>query len=144
MSSLLFVVALFFTPTISYGYASNSSENCILTPKWHMIVTNDLPDNINLFVHGDDMEQNVVLSFEKAYGWYFCQLGRVYTGQVTWGSKNITLDLYDNHIKNFCFHYKFLIGTQHCYWLVRSEGFYVSKHNSPFPSSNWHFERGWN
>ncbi|KAJ0480922.1 putative plant self-incompatibility S1 [Helianthus annuus] len=143
MSGLYLLVALFFVPTNSYVYATNASENCFLTSKWHMIVTSNLPSDVKIFLQGDDMEQNLVLSFGNGYGWYFCDSGRAYTGKFTWGSKNTTLDLYNKHINKICYHYRFVMGTQHCYWLIRSEGFYVSRRNSPFPNSDWHFEYKW-
>ncbi|KAL8245225.1 hypothetical protein R6Q59_011483 [Mikania micrantha] len=145
-TSLFLIVTLFFIPTvISYDFITTtaSSENCFVTLKWHMIVTSNIPDEIKLYIKGEEMDKDIYLSFGQAYGWYFCQHNH-FTSQITWGSKNVTMDLYNKHIKNLCFRYVFPLGTIHCYWLIRPEGFYVSRHNSPFPNSNWRFQRGWN
>lgn len=144
MCRLFLVVVLFFIPTISYGrHTTSSSQNCVLTLPWHMIVTSDFGDDFELYIEGEDLHQNLHFSFGDDFGWDFCQHNH-YTGEFTSGSKNVTLDLYNKHIKNLCFRYVFPLGTIHCYWLVRSEGFYVGRHNLPFPNSNWKFQRGWN
>lgn len=141
MLRLFVIVTLFFLPTFPFAYSINSSTNCILTYRWHVSVTSDLPDDMIIFVHGPDYHQKISLSFRESMSWYFCQLGRVYYGEVTWGSKNTTVVLYNDHIKRFCGRFKF--GIQHCYWLITTDGFYVSRHNSPFPNSDWHFEAPW-
>lgn len=144
MSNFIFIIALVFFPTFSFARTTDSSANCLLVPEWHMFVTNDIPNDIGLYVHGYGVDLRSNLSFGQTYDWHFCpNVHEWYDGEFTWGSKNVTLKLYDKHIEKLCYRYKFLLGTQHCYWLATPEGLYVSRHNSPFPSSHWHFEKPW-
>lgn len=77
-----------------------------------------------------------------AFDWYFCPGSSRYYGDFTWGSKQKTVSLYSSHIIRFCGH-KFLSGTEHCYWLVKADGFYVAKKDLAIDDLNWSYESSW-
>jgi len=97
---------------------------------------------MNLHFHGNHDDRTVNISPGQGFDWSFCKTGNQhYYGDFNWGSKSASLALFDKHIDGICFRFK--IGTRHCYWLVRTEGFYVSRSNSTFPGS-WRFQGSWN
>lgn len=144
MRSLFFIVTLLFISSFSFAKTTNSSANCLMSPEWHIFVTSNMPDDIQVHVYAYGRDERRTLNFGETYDWYFCPtVQKWWNGDFAWGSTNVDLSLYSKHIQRICYHYKPIFGTQHCYWLARPEGFYVSRHNSPFPNSDWHFERSW-
>lgn len=143
MPSLYRVITIFFFLTMSSARPLNSSENCFLVNRWHIFVTSNLPDNMNLHFHGSqNSDKTVVLSSGQAFDWSFCKTGnQQYFGDFNWGSRSVSLTLFDNHVNRICNRFK--VGTRHCYWLVNTGGFFVSRTNPPFPNDEWHFERSW-
>ncbi|KAJ9555258.1 hypothetical protein OSB04_009872 [Centaurea solstitialis] len=133
MPNIFIVLFLFFIPTFSLDYPLN----CFLEPQWHMFVTCDLPQQLQFSITDTNTENDVTLSFGQTYDWYFCPDGK-YIGDFKWGSKHQNVELFrSDDYDNVCHRFKF--GTIHCYWLVTPDGFYVSKHNVPYPNSDWHF-----
>ncbi|KAJ9555259.1 hypothetical protein OSB04_009873 [Centaurea solstitialis] len=134
MPNIFIVLFLFFIPTFSLDYPLN----CFLEPQWHMFVTCDLPQQLQFSITDTNTEKDVTLSFGQTYDWYFCPDGK-YIGDFKWGSKHQNVELFrSDDYDNVCHRFKF--GTIHCYWLVTPDGFYVSKHNVPYPNSDWHFD----
>lgn len=109
-----------------------------------MFVTNDISEDITVHVTSRrDDRGNITLPFQATYDWDFCETGQiVYAGQFWWGSKGQIMNLYDTEAWEACNNHKLWV-TQHCYWLVRPEGFYIGRENVPFPSENWQFKKPW-
>ncbi|KAI3707049.1 hypothetical protein L6452_25226 [Arctium lappa] len=146
MRGLLAIIFLFVIPTFSITSATIPSIKlaCILVPKWHIVIINNISEGVILHLksRNDDLG-NHTLPNNGSYDWEFCDTGQtVYSGEFRWGSKDQTLNLYDTHAWETCKNGKFF-GTQHCYWLVRPEGFYIGKENTPFPNEGWHLEKSW-
>lgn len=149
MRSLLVIFLFFFISTFSCAKSLNSAPaNCFFSPEWHIFVINGLPDNaIGAHVYdskGKPECDHCMLAPDEVLDWYFCPRGTTYYGDFTWGKFNKTMTLFSKHISNICFHYKFVLGTQHCYWLVRPHGFYVSRFNLSYTDSNWIYQGPWN
>ncbi|PWA57715.1 plant self-incompatibility S1 [Artemisia annua] len=137
---VFFVIGvLFLNPTFSCAI-------CIGMPKWHMFVTNDMSDAFNMTVRLKDTPaycSNCPMPPGSVYAWSYCQQWQWWYGDFTWGSRSTTIMLWSKHIYRKCFTFIFPFGTVHCYWSIRPEGFYVSKHNSSFPGPDWNFEGSW-
>ncbi|MFS8003629.1 putative plant self-incompatibility S1 [Helianthus anomalus] len=145
MPNLLVIGVLVFISTFSCA----NSLWCFGTPDWHMFVINGMPNDVieaHIYDTYDDHPKcdHCKLSPEQVFDWYFCPVDSLYHGNFTWGTKSRSVELYGKHISNVCFHYKFFLGTQHCYWLVKPEGFYVSRHNLSHSDPNWRYEGPWN
>ena len=145
---VLFVIGvLFLNPTFSCANSTYSPlKKCWGMPKWHMFVTNDMVEEIKMKVHleSDYEFPTADMPPGHVYDWYYCQNWKWWYGDFVWGSRNFyNIMLWSKHIYHKCFKFKFPFGTVHCYWSVRPEGFYVSKHNSSFPGPDWHFEGPW-
>ncbi|MFS7905259.1 putative plant self-incompatibility S1 [Helianthus anomalus] len=147
MANFLAIVLLFLISAFSCADSTNSSsQNCILTPDWHMFVINGLSNEV-IIAHirdeyGRPQCEHCPMSPGVSFSWYFCPFGEWYYGDFTRGSTQKTVQLYSKHIQNFCGH-KFLLGTEHCYWLVKPDGFYVAKKNLSISDPNWSYESPW-
>lgn len=72
----------------------------------------------------------------------FCEkfVGTHFHGYFSWGEKHQDLALADFKILENCrnkYH-----GAENCYWLVMTDGFYVSAYNKPFPDG-WNKKKSW-
>ncbi|MFS8003624.1 putative plant self-incompatibility S1 [Helianthus anomalus] len=147
MANFFAIFFLFLISAFSSVDSTNfSSQNCILTPNWHMFVINGLPNELIITDICDDSSfpkcDHSQISPGEFVSWYFCPIGHWYYGDFTRGSTKKTVQLYSKHIDNFCGH-KFLSGTEHCYWLVKPDGFYVAKKNLSISDPNWSYESPW-
>lgn len=110
-----------------------------------VVVNVHLNDDVRILWCGDHSGDQNDLSYGQYCTWDFCAFsGIVYNGDFTWGSINKTVEVFNKHIGNVCYHYIPILGTVRCYWLVREEGFYVSRYNKSFPDSEWKFQSPWN
>lgn len=117
---ILFVLTCTFTPL--------TRAICLLG-KWHIIVTNDISGN-DVIIHvksGDEDRGIQTIPFHGTFDWTFCERinrGSLYFASFSSGSKSQTLNLFDEPVRHICAQPK--PGTQHCYWSVRPDGFFVS------------------
>ncbi|KAI3714049.1 hypothetical protein L1987_72639 [Smallanthus sonchifolius] len=118
---------------------------CRITSQWDIFVMSNITDNIVVHIKsGDDDLGNHTIPFNGNYQWSFCDnyFGRtLFYGYFWWGSKYQSLALFDDEIRGPCYRSKG--GTQHCYWLVRPDGFFVSGYNRTFSDTNWTFKKHW-
>ena len=152
---IFFVIAiLFFIPTFSCANLFDSSKSeCFPTYQWHEFVTNDLQDvlNVTRIYVTDESHHPPYFDYAANPGetmdWHFCRpyigKSKVRKGEFIWGSKNINVDLFNKQISKICYKYKPILATQHCYWSIRPDAFYVSRKNSPFPGPDWHNVYPW-
>ncbi|KAL8244531.1 hypothetical protein R6Q59_010789 [Mikania micrantha] len=123
----------------------STTQACFITSQWDMFVTNSITDNIVAHVKSrDDDLGNHTIPFNGNYNWSFCDMFDGHTlfyGYFWWGSKFLSLALFDDNIRGLCTLPKG--GSQHCYWLVRPEGFYVSASNRVSSELNWVFVKNW-
>ncbi|CAI9259297.1 unnamed protein product [Lactuca saligna] len=126
-----------------YTYAMSIDSPCIILTRWHMFIVNGINENVALHLRSkDDDLGNHTLPYNGSYDWSFCDTGRtLFWSEIWWGSKYQNLNVFDANTWKMCDKGKF--GTQHCYWLIRPEGFYMGRFNDPFPSGSWHFEKPW-
>ena len=122
-----FVIAiLFFIPTFSCANSFDSSNGkCFPTYNWHLFVTNDLPDVLNvtrIYITDESYEPpyfDYAANPGETMDWDFCRpyigKSKLWKGKFILGSKNINVDLFNKHISQICYKYKFILGTQHCY-----------------------------
>ncbi|KAK9052570.1 hypothetical protein SSX86_029199 [Deinandra increscens subsp. villosa] len=124
---------------------ASKTHACFITGKWDLFVMSNITDNIVAHIKsGDDDLGNHTIPFNGNYNWSFCDRldGRtLFYGYFWWGSKSQSLALFDNKIREPCSLPK--EGTQHCYWLVRPDGFYVSPYNSTFSEFTWKLKKKW-
>lgn len=144
MRSILFIL-LFSIVAISHiCVIVDSKENsCVIFERFHMFVINDIPEDIKLHVKSKDDDLGIhILPYKTVYDWSFCFVTHtVFSGELWWRSKYITLYLVDGYVFKTCD--KQVFGTRHCYWLVRPEGFYIGVKNNTWPDSSWIFVRPW-
>lgn len=124
----------FFYPTFS----------CFIAKHWMIHITNNILDDITISVKSGDTDLgNHTIPFNNKYEWSFCNRidGRtLYVGSFSWRSLFKSFELFNNDISRFCHTH----GARHenCYWLVRADGFWISRRNLPFPDS-WNIMRTW-
>ncbi|KAM0059113.1 putative plant self-incompatibility S1 [Helianthus debilis subsp. tardiflorus] len=118
---------------------------CFLTAKWNLYVISNIEDDIVAHIKsGDDDLGNHTIPFNGNYNWSFCDRidGRtLFYGYFWWGSKFTSLALFDDELRGPCALNK--ESGQHCYWLVRPGGFYVSAYNRTFANNYWTFKKHW-
>ena len=134
-----FIFFLLFVSTLCFV---TLSSNCVLVQQWTVFVTNNVSDDIVIHVTGDKDLGNQTIPSGGVYQWTFCQkvIGTRYDGHFWWGSRYQTLALVDRELIMRC-RTKFA-GHDHCYWLVESDGFYVSARNNTFPDG-WVRKKSW-
>ncbi|PWA96777.1 plant self-incompatibility S1 [Artemisia annua] len=128
---------LFIIFILTCTFASLTHAICVFG-KWHIIVTSDMPDN-DVIVHvksGDEDRGIHTIPFNGTFDWTFCERfdGRsLYFADFSCGSKVQSLHLFDDPIRHICYEQKIVTRTQHCYWSVRPDGFFVSRR----PNGDW-------
>lgn len=126
--------SLFFFLIVSLSLVATTSA-CFFSTKWTVQITNgNIPDKVVAHIQSgnDDLGYHTL----GEYHWQFCQNidnGILFFTHFWWGSKSVTLDVFDDKVGDECHRIKFGIPSQRCYWLVRDDGFYLSKNNNPFP-----------
>ncbi|KAK9052569.1 hypothetical protein SSX86_029198 [Deinandra increscens subsp. villosa] len=134
-----------FTFLILLSLTTSITHACF-TAKWHIFVTNDINDDIVAHIKsGDDDLGNHTIPFNGNYNWSFCNRfdGRtLFYAYFWWGSRYQSLDLFNSDIEDICA--VKILGTQNCYWLVRSNGFFVSAYNRTFSDRDWKLKKTWN
>lgn len=117
---------LFIVAVLTFSIAS-TALSCF-TPQWDIFVISAIPNNIVVHIKsGDDDLGNHTIPFNENYTWSFCDrfVGQtVFYSYFWWGSRFKSLDLFNKNIEHICFLYN--MHNQHCYWLVKPDGFYVS------------------
>ena len=95
-----------------------------------------MPHN-NVIVHvksGDEDRGIHTIPFNGTFDWSFCDnffRTALYFADFWCGSKTQSLHLFDDPIAKICYVEK--PGTDHCYWSVRPDGFFVSHR----PDGDW-------
>lgn len=115
-----------FIFAISIYLIASVALSCVFTSKWDILVKSAIPDDIVVHIKsGDDDLGNHTIPFVGNYSWSFCENfggNTLFYGYFWWGSRFQSLALFDNTISNICF---LNVTIEHCYWIVRPDGFYV-------------------
>ncbi|XP_057803731.1 S-protein homolog 5-like [Salvia miltiorrhiza] len=107
-----------------------------ITNRYEVHVTNKLPPkSAPLKLHcaskNDDLG-NHILSLNQEIHWSFCDnffWNTLFHCGASWGSKTCAFNAFNDHWNGRC-------DTGFCYWEVRADGFYMSKHNDDPTSFN--------
>ncbi|KAF5754414.1 putative plant self-incompatibility S1 [Helianthus annuus] len=124
---------ILFTLLTLLSLITSVTHACFLTSKWNLYVMNNIEDEDDIVVHiksGDD-DLGLMAIF---YGHI------LFYGYFWWGSKFTSLALFDDELRGPCALNK--ESGQHCYWLVRKDGFFVSAYNRTF-ADHWTFKKHW-
>ncbi|KAL8267276.1 hypothetical protein R6Q59_004620 [Mikania micrantha] len=136
---------ILFTLLILSSLIPSIIRACLITSKWDVFIMSSITDDIIAHIKsGDDDLGNHTIPFNGNYIWSFCDRFDGHTlfyGYFWWGSKSQSLALFDDKLRKPCYQQK--RSTQHCYWLVRPDGFFVSAYNRSFSDDNWEFKKAW-
>ncbi|KAL4581347.1 hypothetical protein LXL04_017561 [Taraxacum kok-saghyz] len=130
-----------FLTSISY-LVTVTSHRCWYT-KWLVTITNGVKDTIDVHIKSTDHDiGHYMIPFKKKFSWKFCSklIGTHWTGYFLWGSKHAALALMDKEIEARC--HNVSKADQSCFWLVMSDGFYLSYDNATFPAG-WRKKKSW-
>lgn len=133
---------IFLILTSSFSVITNA---CFFTTKWKIYVINGIPETITTRVRSkdDDLGKHVIPSNDY-YHWSFCErFDRTtrFDGEFWWGQKYQCLKVFYKVARWKCDRFHF--GVESCFWLVRSDGFYISALNISFPDPLWTFVKSW-
>ncbi|KAI3790676.1 hypothetical protein L2E82_03899 [Cichorium intybus] len=116
-----------FIFSISIYLIASVALSCVFTSKWDVFVISAISDDIVVHIKsGDDDLGNHTIPFVGNYNWSFCENVRgntLFYGYFWWGSRFQSLDLFDKSIEKKC---SLNVTTEHCYWFVKPDGFYVN------------------
>ncbi|CAI9288081.1 unnamed protein product [Lactuca saligna] len=112
MNLMIHAVVILTMVSFCMGLGSIVVPNTIT--KFRMYLTNVVEDNVivNISGKGGDYQGKRTLAFNEEFDW-------IIRAKV-----------------------KTIYNVQRCYWLVRSDGLYVSKHNHTFPD-DWDKKAAW-
>lgn len=130
---------------LACSQVSTAKGNCWFSTKWTVYITNGMSNDITTHVKSkDDDLGSHVISPGGNYRWRFCERfdGRtLYWAGFSWGAEHTSFTVFDKRIARLC-----TVGdpndVQPCYWLVRTDGFYLSANNSAFPNG-WKKVNSW-
>ncbi|MFS8008042.1 putative plant self-incompatibility S1 [Helianthus anomalus] len=135
---------IFFALFISSCCLVTTTSACpFYKTNWTVYITNQVPDNIVVHIKSTDHDLgNYTIAPTHVHSLTFCQkvVGTHFHGYFWWGSKYQSLALMDAEIIKKC--RKRFAGNEYCYWLVRTDGFYLSASNQPFPYG-WVKKKAW-
>ncbi|KAL4569908.1 hypothetical protein LXL04_025555 [Taraxacum kok-saghyz] len=124
---------------------SSITNACFFTTKWKVYIINSTPDNIITRVRSkdDDLGRHLVPP-NGYYHWSFCdRFDRTTTfdGAFWWGQDYDCLEVFAELARSKC--NRFGSRVESCFWILRSEGFYISPLNISFPDPLWMFVKPW-
>lgn len=141
MRSLLICLILAFSlPSIT--------NSCFFTPQWKMYIINGTPDNIIMHVRSkdDDLGKHNVTS-NGYYHWSFCDRldsTTTFDAEFWWGQSYDCLEVFAKLARRTCDRFGGIgFRVVYCYWLLRSDGFFISPVNVSFPNPSWAFVKPW-
>lgn len=114
--------------------------------KWRNHIINGIEENVVINVHAKNRNEsdfgNKTLVFNEDFNWKFGAYSNTYyMMEIWWNSKYEIFGVYDHHVVSKCFNGNVFV-VQKCFWLIRPDGFYLSKENNPFPDK-WDFKKPW-
>lgn len=134
----------FFSFTIISPLICTANACYRLFPEFRIHITNDIQDNITVHCQSKDDDLGYrTLHYQDEQYWHFCEqvfFRTLYFCHFWWGSKDQMFDVFNGSIVNSCERHELDYNT--CYWLVRPDGFYFSKHHHHFPS-DWEKKEVW-
>ncbi|PWA44687.1 plant self-incompatibility S1 [Artemisia annua] len=138
--------ALFILATLSCGFGQRSNN---FTQLRMFIMTSGIKEGISFHVYEKVKDKivkdygNHTLGINEEFDWKFwIGIGEYVRGDF-WlaDKKNATISVFNFDVWKHCYNGN-LFKTQHCYWKVHPDGFYLSKHNNTFPEG-WVFKHPW-
>ena len=135
------------SPLNAYPIESSSNDTvdkvCFLS-YWCIFIYNDInhPITVHIQSKDDDLGNRTVI-FKDYTKWYFCKkAGTLFYAHFYWNSRTAFFDVYDvQTAEDYCEDIN-PFKRQNCYWLVREDGFYLSRHYKPFPR-DWYKLHDW-
>ncbi|CAI9275455.1 unnamed protein product [Lactuca saligna] len=136
--------SLFICLILAFSIPSITNA-CFFTPEWKIYIINGTPDNIIMHVRSkdDDLGKHNVPS-NGYYDWSFCDRfdgTTTFDAEFWWGQTYDCLEVFSKLARRKCDRFGFRV--QYCYWLLRSDGFYISPLNVSFPDPLWVFTKPW-
>lgn len=115
---------------------NTTDKSCFLS-YWNVFIYNEINDPITLHIELEDNDLgNRTVSFNTYTHWSFClgvTLKTRFYAHFYWKSRTAFFDVYDHDTaKRYCENSN-LFKEQRCFWLVRDDGFYISRNHHPFP-----------
>ncbi|KAL4581143.1 hypothetical protein LXL04_017352 [Taraxacum kok-saghyz] len=106
---------------------------------WSVFIYDAINDPIPITVHVQSKEDdlgNHTLAYNDNTNWKFCVSSGARTrfyAHFYWKSRTAFFDVYDyDTAETYCAGSN-TFKQQNCFWSVRDNGFYISRHNNPFP-----------
>lgn len=138
------VHAVVILTMVSFCMGSGSIVVPNTITRFRMYLTNVVEDNVVVNISGrnGDYQGKLTLAFNEEFDWIIrARVKTIYNGEFWWGSKYASVSIFNYNIFHKCFNGNIFV-VQRCYWLVRSDGLYVSKHNRTFPD-DWDKKAAW-
>ena len=134
----LILFSIFIITKLSLGDAESKND----FTHFRMFIHNAIEENISLHVYkrGGDDYGRVTLGFNEEFNWkYGVGIGTQVVGEFWWGEKYTHISVYNGYVFALCFNAK-IFSTQHCYWKIQSDGFWISQYNRTGPKywNHWH------
>ncbi|PWA40716.1 plant self-incompatibility S1 [Artemisia annua] len=134
----LIISALFILTTLSFNIAFEPND----FTQFRTWIHNAMEENISLHVYqeGRDDYGRATLGFQEKFTWKCgVHFGTHVVGEFWWGEKYTHISVYNGDVFKLCFDGN-IFSTQHCYWKVQSDGFYISRYNRTDPKywNRWH------
>ena len=129
----LIIGALFILTTLSFG-ATERPNDFTHFRTW---IHNAIEENISVHVYkskkGGGDYGRATLGFNEEFTWKCgVDFGTQVVGEFWWGEKYTRISVYNGDVFGLCYDGK-VFSTQHCYWKVQSDGFYLSQFNRTDP-----------
>lgn len=140
----LCILLLYLGCTTNASLTVNTTFKACITTSWEVHIHNKINDPIIVHVKSNDDDLgNRTLPFNGSRDWSFCSKanGRtVFSSNFYWKSKIASFDVFTNPIgKKYCAN-SVPFKVQKCNWLVKEDGFYISKkvdNPSPHKLHDW-------
>ncbi|KAI3524116.1 hypothetical protein L1887_02768 [Cichorium endivia] len=104
---------------------------------WKVHIYDAMKDPITIHVQSkEDDLGNRTIAFNGSTSWKFClsSYGRTrFYAHFYWKSRTAFFDVYDYDTASTYCASSNTFKQQNCFWLVRDDGFYISRHYNPFP-----------
>ncbi|CAH1429542.1 unnamed protein product [Lactuca virosa] len=115
----------------------DTSDKVCWLGSWSVYIYDAIKDPITVHIQSkEDDLGNRTVAFNDYTNWKFCLSsgGRTrFYAHFYWNSRTAFFDVYDNDMAfTYCTDNN-TFKQQKCFWLVRDDGFYISRHYNPFP-----------
>ncbi|KAJ0520171.1 putative plant self-incompatibility S1 [Helianthus annuus] len=132
--------SLFLVLFICFLITPSHSDTCAFTKNWSIYIYNGIQDStMNVHVKSADDDLGLYsLAYEEGFKFDFCEsiLGNtLYTGDFNYDARSVAFHVFDKEIEN-------TIGCKYgghanVYWLLKQDGYYLSRENKPFNDPVW-------